>query len=158
MEMLPDEIIFEIGYMLTTWNDLVIHDGIQKRRKDLKYAHFARTWFEFYRTFRGRFGVRWGDDRCRHWDPFSFLDDKYDFQTEHWLTQHPWIDYNCNYTSGECSEYQWCYTIGITVHGWWSSLKSMAYFAEISGVENQISRCGSGISPVFWVQVWNSRV
>ena len=110
METIPDELIIQIGYMLPTWNDIWSYTMVFKKlRKDERYARFARTHFEVSRSCNERFGVRWGDERCRHTDRIVNPDEFEHQYSEHWLVEHMWIDYNCDFRSEEYSETQWCY-------------------------------------------------
>lgn len=110
MAHIPREIIIHIGLMLKTWNDIWSYTMVFRfLRKDINFARFARKKFEMFRCWH-TFGVKWADDRCRHWDLFACgnSDDPYDC-AEHWLVNHTWIDYNCDPSVGETSENQWCF-------------------------------------------------
>ena len=113
MDKLPKEMIFKIAFMMENWDDIWSFSMVYKfLRKDMGFARFARTIFNKATCCTHTFSVKWCDDRCRHWD--IFIHTNPDFQdcvdlTEHWLVNHPWIDYNCDPSTNEFSPNQWIY-------------------------------------------------
>lgn len=105
---LPKEIVLYIGFKLRRWNDIWSYTmAFPFLRKELSYAKYARNCFDKQKCLH-RHGVKWADDRCRHFDPMHIGDPNWDPHEflEHWI-KTPWVDYNCEIN--EVSVLQWCY-------------------------------------------------